>query len=152
MPRSGFLAPQAFEFSRALLHGQKLARGPVAVHAGLPITFDLRCVRFFIAALRALSPTGLFTRARCAIPSSRVSGKTYELGQGPAMGNRYCRRLPRPARRRLPSDPNFCAWLNRLPAIPISHQQDRHFVSEASFPLGPLGMLVRLIHQALNGM
>ena len=56
------------------------------------------------------------------------------------------------ARRRLPSDPNFCAWLNRLPAIPISHQQDRYFVSEASFSLGPLEMLVRSIHQVLNGM
>ena len=46
----------------------------------------------------------------------------------------------------------FCAWLNRLPAIPISHQQ-----AGISFPEHPslwdrLGMLVRLIHQALNGM
>jgi hypothetical protein len=31
------------------------------VHAGLPITVVLRCVRFFTAPLRALSPTGLLT-------------------------------------------------------------------------------------------
>ena len=31
------------------------------VHAGLPITFDLSCVRFFTTPLRALSPAGLFT-------------------------------------------------------------------------------------------
>src|SRR6266850_2080237 len=91
-------------------------------------------------------------RAKYAIPFSRASGRIYELARGLDVGNCHCRRPPRCARRRLPSDPNFCAWLNRLPAIQISHQQDRYFVSEASFPLGPLGMLVRLIHQALNGL
>jgi hypothetical protein len=45
------------------------------------------------------------------------------------LGNGYCRCCPPGARRRLLSDPKFCVWLNRLPAIPISHQQDRYFVS-----------------------
>jgi hypothetical protein len=31
------------------------------VQADFPISFDLSCVRFFTAPLRALSPTGLFT-------------------------------------------------------------------------------------------
>jgi len=42
-----------------------------------------------------------------------------ELGRGVDVGNCHRRRPSRGARRRLPSDPNFCAWLNRLP---ISHQ------------------------------
>lgn len=44
---------------------------PGLVQAGLPMTAVLRCVRFFTAPLRALSPTGLFT----AIASSPVAGR-----------------------------------------------------------------------------
>ena len=55
------ISPAPLEFFRALLHGRNspevLSR---LVKAALPITFDLRCVRFLNAPLRALSRTGLF--------------------------------------------------------------------------------------------
>jgi len=40
---------------------------------------------------------------------------TYELARGLDVGNRYRLRPSRGARRRLPSDTNFCGWLNRIP-------------------------------------
>jgi hypothetical protein len=50
------------------------------VHADLPMTAVLRCVRFFTAPLRALSPTGVFfaiTVSRCSAAQRRL-----RLGNG----------------------------------------------------------------------
>jgi hypothetical protein len=38
-------------------------------------------------------------------------------------GNCHRRRRSRGAHRSLLSDPKFCVWLNRLPAIAISHHE-----------------------------
>jgi hypothetical protein len=46
--------------------------------------------------------------ARCVIRYSRTFARIYELARGLDVGDRHRRR----ARRRLPSDPNFCVWLS----------------------------------------
>src|SRR6185295_2345687 len=63
-----FLAP----FFTAMNSPDVLSR---LVQAGLPITAVLRCVRFFTAPLRALSPTGLFFAiipSRCMAAQRRL--------------------------------------------------------------------------------
>jgi hypothetical protein len=78
---------------------------------------------------RACAPNGLpgfCVTTLVTFPLSgerRCNGRTdtwiQALPSAASLGNGYCRCRPRGDRRRLLSDPKFCVWLNRLPAIPI---------------------------------